>query len=307
MQCRSALAAGMHDLRERTPVACIPFGAKRQSRTSLARARHLYAAAPPTCLALCPVTSRRGCAADPAAEHTRLSAASRANIEWLLQCFQADLACPLRSKPILARKAAADACAEGTKVGIGGWFISSRCVSWFAETWDFQEVQQWPCLAKEAQRYIACFETLAQLALMRIARAASACPPVQTIPHQKPERTSCSPQHGLFVQLVAAWAYKRKWSVLASHIPGEHNVWADQLSRGNTSAFDGKPQARFRFRPHDFWPHKCMCRHGERTRRVFPPAPQSLYFQATPYKEKEHAHMFVGRTLLSFAACSLSD
>ena len=93
--------------------------------------------------------------ADPAAEHTRLSAASKANIEWLLQCFQADLACPLRSKPVLACKAAADACAEGTTVGIGGWFISSR----------FQEVQQqWPC-----QRYIACFETLAQLALMRIA------------------------------------------------------------------------------------------------------------------------------------------
>ena len=72
--------------------------------------------------------------------------------------------------PILACKAAADACAEGTKVGIGGWFISSRSVSWFAETWELQEVQQqWPFLTKEAQRYIACFETLAQLALMRIA------------------------------------------------------------------------------------------------------------------------------------------
>ena len=85
-------------------------------------------------------------------------------------CFQADLACPLRSKPVLACKAAADACAKGATVGIGGWFISSRSVSCFAETWDFQEVQQqWPCLTKEAQRYIACFETLAQLALMRIA------------------------------------------------------------------------------------------------------------------------------------------
>ena len=98
--------------------------------------------------------------ADPAAEHTRLSKTSRANIEWLLQCFQADLACPLQSKPILACKAAADACAEGTKVGIGGWFISSR-----------RNQQQWPCLTKEAQRYIACFETLAQLALMRAPRA----------------------------------------------------------------------------------------------------------------------------------------
>ena len=101
------------------------------------------------------------------------------------------------------------------------------------------------------------------------------------------------------MQLVAAWAYKRKWSVLASHIPGERNVWADQLSRGNTSAFDSKPRARFRFRPHDFWPHKPMLSlhppergaDGERTRIVFLPAPPNLDFQATPYKGKEHAHL----------------
>ena len=126
--------------------------------------------------------------ADPAAEHTCLSAASRANIEWLLQCFQADLACPLQSKPILACKAAADACAEGTKVGIGGWFISSRSISWFAETWDFQEVQ--PCLTKEAQRYIACSSSRSceSHGPPRAKQCtASACPPVQTIPHQKPE------------------------------------------------------------------------------------------------------------------------
>ena len=140
--------------------------------------------------------------ADPAAEHTRLSTASRANIEWLLQCFQADLACSLRSKPILACKAAADACAEGTKVGIGGWFISSRS-KLFTTAWPLQ----------------------------------------------------------IFVQLVAAWAYKHKWSVLASHIPGERNVCADQLSRGNTFAFDSKPQARFRFRPLDFWHQRRLSLH----------------------------------------------
>ena len=205
---------------------------------------------------------------DPAAEHTRLSAASKATIEWLLQCFQADLACPLRSKPVLACKAAADVCAEGTTVGIGGWFISSRSVSWFAETWDFQEVQQqWPCLTKEAQSYIARFETLAQLALMRIAWTAGGqavhglCMPSGTDNTASEAGvnklfTTAWPLQ-IFVQLVAAWAYKHKWSVLASHIPGKHNVWADQLSRGNTSAFNSKPQARFRFRPHDFWPHKC--------------------------------------------------
>ena len=147
----------------------------------------------------------------------------------------------------------------------------------------------------------------------------------------------------VFLQLVAAWAYKHKWSVLASHIPGEHNVRADQLSRGNTSAFDSKRQARFRFRPHDFWPHQCklslhprdapwrpehisasqtLRRGGDRyfrpfawnpelgayekapqwvqTRAVFPPAPPSLNFQATPHKEKKRAYMFVGRTSFIF-------
>ena len=177
--------------------------------------------------------------ADPAAEHTRLPAASKANIEWLLQCFQANLARPLRSKPVLARKAAADACAEGTTVGISGWFISSRSVSWFAETSDFQEVQQqWPCLTKEAQRYIACFETLAQLALMRVAwtaegQAAHGVRMPSSTDNAASEAgvnklfTAAWPLQ-IFAQLVAAWAYKHKWSALASHIPGERNVWADQ-------------------------------------------------------------------------------
>ena len=198
--------------------------------------------------------------ADPAAEHTRLSAASE-NIEWLLQCFQSDLACPLRSKPVLACKAAADACAEGATVGIGGWSISSRSVSLGVR-------RRWPCLTKKAQRYIACFETLAQLALMRIAAWTAEGQAVHGL--CMPSGTDNTASEAgvnklfttawpfqIFVQYFAAWAYKHKWSVLASHIPGEHNVWADQLSRGNTSAFDSKPQACFRFRPHDFWPHKC--------------------------------------------------
>ena len=164
------------------------------------------------------------------------------------------MACPLRSKPVLACKTAADACAEGTTVSIGGWFISSRSVSWFAETWGFQEVQeQWPCLTKEAQRYIACFETLAQLALMRIAWTGEGqavhglCMPSSTDNTASEARlnklfTTAWPLQ-IFVQLVA--------------YPRQAQRGADQLSRGNTSAFDSKPQARFRFRPHDFWPHKC--------------------------------------------------
>ena len=113
---------------------------------------------------------------------------------------------------------------------------------------------------------VPCFETLAQLALMRVAWATEGqavhglCMPSGTDNTASEAGvnklfTTAWPLQ-IFVQLVAAWAYKRKWSVLASRIPGERNVWADQLSRGNTSAFDSKPHARFRFRPHDFWPHK---------------------------------------------------
>ena len=157
--------------------------------------------------------------ADASAEHTRLSKMSKHGVAWLLQCFHLDLACPLRSKPMLACKAAADACAEGSVVGIGGWFITSSSVSWFAETWQFQEVQeQWPCLTKEAQRYIACFETLAQLALMRIAWSctdkacvAFACPQGQITQPPRQALINCSPQHGPCKSLCNL--------VIASYIP----------------------------------------------------------------------------------------
>ena len=76
----------------------------------------------------------------------------------------------------------------------------------------------------------------------------------------------------IFVQLVAAWAYKRKWSVLALRVPGERNVWADQLSRGNTSAFDSKPHARFDFAHMISGPINPRClrptRHGGRSIKV---------------------------------------
>ena len=84
--------------------------------------------------------------ADASAEHTRLSRMIKHSVEGLLQCFHLDL------------EAAADACAEGSIVDIGdGSSPATRFV--VCGTWQFQEVQeQWRCLTKEAQRYIACFE-----------------------------------------------------------------------------------------------------------------------------------------------------
>lgn len=41
--------------------------------------------------------------------------------------------------------AAADAGAEGSKVGVGGWIMTSNACVWFAEMWDIQTLRQhWP-------------------------------------------------------------------------------------------------------------------------------------------------------------------
>ena len=72
----------------------------------------------------------------------------------------------MRQSPMMHCYAAADARAHGDLVGIGGWFVSASQCAWFAEQWNICEIRDlWPALHKPAQRYIACFETLAQLAL----------------------------------------------------------------------------------------------------------------------------------------------
>ena len=242
------------------PEPGISVGTKRQSCTSFARARHFYAA----WLQVPRLVPSHKTAwvriADPAAEHTRLSAASKANIE-----FSGRFGMPA---------------AQQANLGMQG---SRRCL----------------CRGRHSRhRWLVYLQPLRLLVCRNVglprSPAAVAVPhkggsalhsvlrnpgPTGANAHRLDSRGTSSARlthafrHGqyrirsrgeqtvhhlqIFVQLVAAWAYKLKWSVLASHIPGEHNVWADQLSRGNTSAFDSKPQARFRFRPHDFWPHQC--------------------------------------------------
>ena len=87
-------------------------------------------------------------------------------------CLKRSPVQPLAKQPRLQALAAADACAEEEVVGIGGWAVTSSQMVCFAETWTMQDVRRvWPCLVKPAQRYIACFETLAQLALLQATRS----------------------------------------------------------------------------------------------------------------------------------------
>ena len=108
---------------------------------------------------------------DPHRSEVRLRAEAKQALLWLATCFSHDRVRSMRQNPMLRCYAAADACADGDVVGIGGWFVSESHCSWFSEQWDISEIRElWPALRKPALRYIACFETLAQLALAMTAR-----------------------------------------------------------------------------------------------------------------------------------------
>ena len=109
---------------------------------------------------------------DPTCLQTKVTNAAQNSLHWLLPLIQAIPTTSLSLPPVLSCLARADAMAEGDKVGIGGWITTKHILAWFAEEYNMREVRQfWPFLSKDAHRYIACFETLAQqLALAMSAR-----------------------------------------------------------------------------------------------------------------------------------------
>ena len=144
--------------------------------------------------------------------------------------------------------AAADARADGDIIGIGGWIATATQCAWFAEQWTSSEVRSVrPQLTDAPQRYIACFETLAQLALAMTAhRALGAKQWAFSLPtasentaaEAKTEKLwSTAEPLGSFLKLTAAWAVKHHVELLVTHLAGEFNTWADELSRGNASRF----------------------------------------------------------------------
>ena len=114
--------------------------------------------------------------------------------------------------------AAADARADGDIIGVGGWIVTATQCAWFAEQWISSEVRSaWPQLTDAPQRYIACFETLAQLALAMTAHRAGAKQWAFSLPtasdntaaEAKTEKLwSAAEPLGSFLKLTAAWAAK---------------------------------------------------------------------------------------------------
>ena len=113
--------------------------------------------------------------ADPRRTEIHLRDDSRNAIDWLDACFSHHRLRSLRQRPLLQCYAAADAMAQGDTVGIGGWIVTASSTARFSEQYHMAEVRSiWPALHDTAQKYIACFETLAQLALAMLAHSTCA-------------------------------------------------------------------------------------------------------------------------------------
>ena len=114
--------------------------------------------------------------ADPNAQAITLRNDSKAALHWLAQCFTHEFRMPLAQPPLLPCLSAADAMADGSQVGIGGWLCTSSQTFWFAQQWSIAELRaHWPFLTKDAQQYIACFETIAQWVLLQMDYSATGC------------------------------------------------------------------------------------------------------------------------------------
>ena len=187
-----------------------------------------------------------------------LSKDSRTCIHWLHACFGHSRVVSLRQAPVMHCMAAADARADGDTVGIGGWISTSSDFCWFAQQWSMREVRQhYPKLRKDAQAYIACFETLAQLALAMMAKQRLASKHWKFALPSASDNTSA--EAGInklfttteplcdFLQDVAAWSACNHVRLQVTHVPGEKNTWADELRRNKLARVAHRARQRQHF------------------------------------------------------------
>ena len=115
--------------------------------------------------------------------------------------------------------AVTDPCAEGSKVGVGGWFISKK----LAEIWVFSTVHaQWPFPTKEVE-------------IRAHARRLDGCVPTGA--------ANAASEAGVHKLFTTSWPLQVFLQLMASHVPSEFNIWADQLSRGNLNIAEHRSRA----------------------------------------------------------------
>ena len=185
----------------------------------------------------------------------------------------------LRPKQLWTGECAADACAHGDTCQIGGFIrFPSGTTVWFSETFSYAKFESMHIpVSKEMQKCIACFETLAQMAILFIFSRSS---PGFRYPLRIPSLTdntgaeaggnklfSMSSPMNLFLEKLTLLCTFSGMELDLSHISGERNEEADALSRWDESTpppFQHLLQNRFPLTLEQLW-------HPETSVAVYPP------------------------------------
>ena len=194
---------------------------------------------------------------DPHRHEVHLRRQSRDALLWLEQIFRHSNRIHLQLPAMLQCLSAADAMAKGDRVGIGGWICTSSSFAWYSETFCMRDVRAiWPQLTDDAQIYIACFEVLAQLALLQLAWQRMRGHRMQFILPTGCDNTaaesginrlfSTAEPLSTFLRMVADWAHRHNVQLAVSHLAGEKNTWADELSRDKLHRFRHREAERVR-------------------------------------------------------------
>ena len=171
-------------------------------------------------------------------------------------------------KPNFVGELAADACAAGSSCQIGGYISTSSHTRWFSEKFSYADfcTLEIP-VSTDMQKNIACYETLAQIAILKIASTEFV---VGRIPLRVPsvsDNTSAeaginrvfSTAHpvSLFLEKLFLLASRCCMDLDVSHIGGHDNDIADKLSRWDFESpipYDFSPSDRVRLPISLLWP-----------------------------------------------------
>ena len=193
----------------------------------------------------------------------QLTKGARHKLLWFKKLLQRRVHIfPLAQPRPKVMRAAADAFAEANLFGIGGWIITSSQVLWFSEQWTLEQLRSFlPALNKDAQKYISAFEVLAQLALLFMAIRKLDSHHLQLCLPSSSDNTGAEAginkmltikePTSTFLQMISMLAFQHHIHLSISHIPGQLNEWADNLSRNRLDQWRAYP--RFRCSLQDFF------------------------------------------------------
>ena len=182
---------------------------------------------------------------DPRSLKVRVAESSRSSARlWETALSVSPKALSLLPKRLITDPAAADAWACGPNCGVGGWFQSRfhpRSKYWFSLQFSWQDLPAAWQAPEDLQKCIGLLESIAQTALLFARVTIDDLHGTKFVLAQFSDNTSIeATSNSLFttkapmkygVQLLAAWSVRLGCELEVTHLKGDLNVEADELSR----------------------------------------------------------------------------